>query len=314
MSESNIVYPVNIINIVRRAERRCSFCHCQGHNISTCNDQRFINFEEECINKKNDIYRENGLPNAENTFVAWLANRAHMDPTLVKGFAVRKCRSLTRNNINSHIAKIVNYIFRQQHHQLNQPNQPDQPDQPAQPVISLFNRPDLPLNNIFDDYEIASVAEMLLSISNRIDRSNSVQSPRTRMYEILRGQILDERISLLRSIYMLRELSRMLYENSRSNQNIPENRKFEIVLSLEITEDVTELEENIDCAICYEAKQEKHFVALNCGHKFCSSCLKTSLQKCNHASNPCCALCRCEIKNIISKDDTTMDEFTDLIL
>lgn len=307
MSASNIVYPVNIINNVNRAERRCSFCHCQGHNISTCNDQRFINFEEECINKKNDIYRENGLPNAENTFVAWLANRAHMDPTLVKGFAVRKCRSLTRNNINSHIAKIVNYIFRQPQHQPNQPNQPDQP------FIGLFNQPDLPLNNIFNDYEIASVAEMLLSISNRIDHSNSVQSPRTRMYEILRGQILDERISLLRSIYMLRELSRMLYEDSQTNQNIPENRKFEIVLSLEITEDVTELEENIDCAICYEAKQEKNFVALNCGHKFCSSCLKTSLQKCNH-NNPCCALCRCEIKNIISKDNTVMDEFTDLIL
>jgi len=89
------------------------------------------------------------------------------------------------------------------------------------------------------------------------------------------------------------------------------NRKFHI--KTKISDDQTNLEDKCECNICYEEREKKTFIKLDCGHEFCKDCIKQSLQN-EQRQNPCCAFCRSDIKNFELKLETVKNEFNDLII
>jgi hypothetical protein len=49
-------------------------------------------------------------------------------------------------------------------------------------------------------------------------------------------------------------------------------------------------EEDRNCCICYEIKEYKDISQINCGHKFCGTCIIDHISI--NYINPCCPLCR----------------------
>lgn len=64
-----------------------------------------------------------------------------------------------------------------------------------------------------------------------------------------------------------------------------------------------------DCAICYEGIQLVDSVTLNCGHRFCVSCVRSTLRACEREL-PECALCRREINTFVVKSRDVYDSLT----
>ena len=51
--------------------------------------------------------------------------------------------------------------------------------------------------------------------------------------------------------------------------------------------------EEHECPICFEAIPYEKKIKTNCNHVFCSQCMLTYLDHCNHGNkSPCCAMCR----------------------
>ena len=82
----------------RRANRCCSFCRRQGHNILTCNSDHLYEFENSCI-----IQRRSNLR-------IYILNVSLINSNLVRAFAIRRCGATTRSTIYICINKIVEYF------------------------------------------------------------------------------------------------------------------------------------------------------------------------------------------------------------
>jgi hypothetical protein len=96
----------------------CSFCGDTGHNIRTCNDSRIINFELECVDAKTlcSMFVE-----PINCFKLWLIDY-YLDGnngTLVKAFAIRRCRCRISTNIDIMIDRIISYFYENQENDEN---------------------------------------------------------------------------------------------------------------------------------------------------------------------------------------------------
>jgi len=87
------------------------------------------------------------------------------------------------------------------------------------------------------------------------------------------------------------------------------SKKFQIETLLE-EQNETLLEK--ECNICFESYKSSSFVALNCKHEFCSSCIKKSLLA-DKREKPCCAFCRTEVKTLTSNVSNTHDEMSNWI-
>ena len=98
----------NMIRIPTNITRCCSFCRKPNHNVNTCNDNRLINFENECIIEKQQFEMSN---NPRFMFRNWLCDKSIMFPHTIRSFAVRKCGSTMRDNINVCIDNIIRYIY-----------------------------------------------------------------------------------------------------------------------------------------------------------------------------------------------------------
>ena len=101
-----------------------------------------------------------------------------------------------------------------------------------------------------------------------------------------------------------------------NHEETSENRKYNIssLLCTEIesenrttTQILEELETIENCNICYEDKQNRHMVSLNCNHNFCGTCLSSVLKKCNPHNFPNCAMCRTKIGFLIVKDEEILN-------
>jgi hypothetical protein len=95
-----------------------------------------------------------------------------------------------------------------------------------------------------------------------------------------------------------------------------ENRKYNItgILCNEIESEerttqqiLEELDTIENCNICYEDKQNRHMVSLNCRHNFCGNCMSSILKKCNPLNLPTCAMCRAKIGFLIVKDEKILN-------
>lgn len=53
-----------------------------------------------------------------------------------------------------------------------------------------------------------------------------------------------------------------------------------------------------ECSICYEEKEVKNYVKLNCSHEFCYDCVINQVKSRQNTPTICCALCRTEVKEI----------------
>jgi hypothetical protein len=99
-----------------RSTHRCSFCLTQGHNINTCDDNRLIYIENECMQQKQLCSFDE---NAIILFRNWLCAKVLHNSLLIKAFAVRKCGARIRSNIDECIENIVNYIYQDSNNDYN---------------------------------------------------------------------------------------------------------------------------------------------------------------------------------------------------
>jgi hypothetical protein len=53
-----------------------------------------------------------------------------------------------------------------------------------------------------------------------------------------------------------------------------------------------------ECSICYEEKEVKNYVKLNCSHEFCYECVINQVKARQSMPTICCALCRTDVKEI----------------
>ena len=97
------------------------------------------------------------------------------------------------------------------------------------------------------------------------------------------------------------------YENNRN--------KFTINTNIQLL-DSDKAEEICECAICYgDELREKNFITLNCSHKFCKNCFKSSLEHVPLSQEvPTCALCRTEISSIVVHQESVKNELNELIM
>lgn len=94
------VTPENInTESVVQARRCCSFCKNNGHNISTCNDIRFTEFQELCVFNYSNMSREH--------FNMWLENYSRLFPDIVRAYAIRYCGCTIRQYMFSFIQSII---------------------------------------------------------------------------------------------------------------------------------------------------------------------------------------------------------------
>lgn len=69
--------------------------------------------------------------------------------------------------------------------------------------------------------------------------------------------------------------------------------------AFEVIEETFEVvDEEKDCAICFETREEEEFCELNCGHKFCDKCITKCMK-----SMDSCSLCRSRVERIKTQND-----------
>ena len=83
--------------------------------------------------------------------------------------------------------------------------------------------------------------------------------------------------------------------------NIP--KKYNISTCISVTETEEELEKCEDCSICFEETKLLDTVTINCGHKFCGTCITNTLKMYNNMSaGPACAFCRSQMTSFVVKN------------
>jgi hypothetical protein len=101
--------------------------------------------------------------------------------------------------------------------------------------------------------------------------------------------------------YLDLRLAEFLAGLRNEQEQTTENRKYNISGLLCV--ETKDLETTENCNICFEDKQIRHMVSLNCKHKFCGECVSQTLKKHNQLFLPNCALCRAKIEFLIIKDE-----------
>ena len=86
---------------VAPVRRCCSFCKNAGHNISTCNDSRLLEFHNLCLTRERNL--------SPTAFKAWLEAYSVQQPDFVKAYAARYCFCSIRQFM---ITRIDNIIIR----------------------------------------------------------------------------------------------------------------------------------------------------------------------------------------------------------
>jgi hypothetical protein len=100
----------SFINRARAIIRCCSYCKIQGHNITQCNDRRLLVFQENLINRRNELLEIYSIDfsNKISYFETWLYSN---DQNLIKAYAIRYCGSCLRHTLQICVTKIINYIW-----------------------------------------------------------------------------------------------------------------------------------------------------------------------------------------------------------
>jgi hypothetical protein len=109
-------------------------------------------------------------------------------------------------------------------------------------------------------------------------------------------------------IYLTESVSNNTIQISREDEFIPFDSKnfHRVSIDTEVREIPVTEEERI-CCICYETKEREDISRINCGHKFCGTCIIEHISI-KHV-NPCCPLCREKIVCIAFQRDFYESDF-----
>jgi len=258
----------------RGSRRCCSFCRRPGHNITRCNSEIINIFEIETLDLIQLILSQ-GQENIINiaSLRRYLLNKALEQPSLIRAFAISRCGLNSRSNMDACIIVIIQYFMTDLIVEDIQNNNNQ----------NIQETPDQ-LNQRWRQFEFSEmgIQELLQNEHN--------------LYAMMFADII-RFIDIIRTI--------------NETETPPLNRKFHI--KTKISDDQTNLEDKCECNICYEEREKKTFVKLDCGHEFCKDCIKQSLQN-EQRQNLCCAFCRADIKNFELKLESVKNEFNDLIV
>jgi hypothetical protein len=276
--------------VLRQRVQCCSLCRQRGHNITTCNSDRLLEFEVICAD---------AVINFDNTddFKNWLIQNYINDQLLLKAFAIRKYRLTTRCNLEQYIHFITEYIFRTYKNTpqtLTQPATIHQPVTLIQPAATLT-----PLNSELVNHYETEFTNLLITIRNR---------------NVIREQILDQQIAeadMMRTyISYLSYLGSLIVRDEYQIQ-MPQNQRRTPNLMLTVETDLEEnLDENCQCSICWDDKERRQFVKLDCTHEFCKDCMKRTIET---RTNLCCALCRSELRTIRLRTPEVRAELAEVV-
>lgn len=106
----------SFINRVRAITRKCSFCNCQGHNITQCNNEGLIMFMEFLTHLKNETLAMNNgnrilsIQTVEN-YLYNFCSQHDSNSKLIKSLACRFCHARLRSSLQVTINKIIMYLF-----------------------------------------------------------------------------------------------------------------------------------------------------------------------------------------------------------
>jgi len=264
--------------------RCCSFCRTPGHNITRCNSERIHVFERNLFIFIQILVseRQNNILIMEN-LRQYLLNRALHNPSLVRVFAITRCGARSTSYMDHCIILIIQFI------------------QPF--IIELIHNTERNNETSVHQETLGEESQLVRHLHERerqIDFSQlgiqEIVENETNLYATMFADII-------RFIDIIRRMSQ--------TQTSDLNRKFQI--KTKISDNIEKLEEKCECNICYEERENKLFVKLDCGHEFCKDCIRQSLQN-EQRQNPCCAFCRADIKSFELKSETIKDEFNDLII
>jgi hypothetical protein len=262
-----VIHPI----IRERTIRCCSFCRQPGHNLTTCNSDRLLEFEVICANTVVNM-------NSPVDFKNWLTENHNDDQILLKVYAIRKFHVTARTSIFHCIDLITEYIFR------------------------TYKNINIVSNNEDEDESEDEIENEMINLLNEL-RNPREHEPQQEIQDIpgIEQIVLREMV--------LHALFNNMVTTIREQYNAV--RKLNIISTVE-----NDLDEDInakcECNICYEEKELKNFVKLNCKHEFCKDCLIKSLRS-DRRENPCCAFCRSEVKSVTSRKSSVQTELADLI-
>jgi hypothetical protein len=241
--------------------RCCSLCRQPGHNILRCNSERILEFEATCANAVVNI-------NNPDDFQNWLRQNYANESLLLKAFVSRKLSITRRLSLNECIHYIAEYIFRTYRNTPEVLLEDDDDDIPP-PLISA---------NVNESFE---------------ENFNNVIANLTTIYNYEVTEDTNFQMSLIRQytnylFYLFRSLRiRDEYFQDQSQRTF--------VLSVENNND--NLDEMCQCSICWDDKELRQFVKLDCNHEFCKDCIRQSVPSETRTSLHC-ALCRGEVRTM----------------
>jgi hypothetical protein len=99
--------------------------------------------------------------------------------------------------------------------------------------------------------------------------------------------------------------------NLIESSNEENNKRFNI--ATKIIENSNYCEKQNECFICYEKKNLKNFIKLNCSHEYCKDCIKNQIKH-TKTENVHCALCRSVVDNIEIRDILILEEINECII
>ena len=296
---------------LRQRVQCCSLCRQRGHNITTCNSDRLLEFEVICAD---------AVRNFENTddFKNWLMHNYINDQLLLKAFVIRKYRISTRCNLEQYIHFITEYIFRA-YKNTPQQQQPiymqttitqQQSATPAQTTAPL-QQTTAPLQTT-----TAPLQEQPLTYDQNVELLNHYETEFSnylttiRNRNTVREQMLEQQIA---EIDVVRNyIAYLAYLNALILRE--EIQQPTLTLTVETNEEEN-LDENCQCSICWDNKEKRQFAKLECNHEFCKDCIKRTIETRTNETrtNLCCALCRSEITTIRLRTQEVHHEISEAI-
>ena len=274
----------------QRRQQACSFCRSPGHNIIRCNDDRLTDFEALCVNQMRVFERSNS--DMRQNFQNWLIETrvtTYENQHVLKSFAIKKCRGVSSSDILSCVILITQYIHTtyslRRNIYINHRS--------GQNIIMRRNNFEEDLTEFIHD-----------------NNDNNLQDNQTNE--------INNQINLLNQDIAREMLYALVYQNSVNRyleEQHNQTRKFNISLLLDANNDIKNdiKNETNDCNICYENKEKSVFVKFGCDHEFCKECVIQCIKN-DRRSEPCCALCRAEIKTCKTSSTTIYEELLKIIV
>lgn len=213
--------------------------------------------------------------NIESSFRNFLLSEWLYYQNLVKSFAVRHCRASSRGNIDMYVENIVQHFKPIMEYRRIQ-------------LSIIQNNSEQPLETLPIEPSTPEPLSFYLRSFTNNPQGNQITS-------------------IAYSLLFMEMIMSIHDESNTNTTNI--NKKFNI--NTKISE--CKILQNCDCNICYETIENNNFIKLNCGHEFCKSCIKKTLEN-EKKNNPSCAFCRAEINEFEISSHEIKEEFNDLIV